>query len=37
MDVLRVAEQDYFDFRRMIVESEKQTQYLRDDIKTQCQ
>ncbi|NHB90857.1 lysis protein [Photorhabdus cinerea] len=31
------AEQDYFDLRRMIVENEKQTKYLQDYIKTQCQ
>ncbi|MCC8423265.1 lysis protein, partial [Photorhabdus thracensis] len=31
------AEQDYFDLRRMIVENEKQTKYLQEYIKTQCQ
>ncbi|WP_350305445.1 lysis protein [Photorhabdus viridis] len=31
------AEQDYFDLRRMIIENEKQTKYLREYIKTQCQ
>ncbi|NRN30579.1 lysis protein [Photorhabdus heterorhabditis] len=31
------TEQDYFDLRRMIVENEKQTKYLQDYIKTQCQ
>ncbi|MCC8375603.1 peptidase [Photorhabdus sp. HUG-39] len=31
------TEQDYFDFRRMIVENEQQTKYLQDYIKTQCQ
>ncbi|NHB89722.1 lysis protein [Photorhabdus tasmaniensis] len=31
------VEQDYFDLRRMIVENEKQTKYLQDYIKTQCQ
>ncbi|WP_445494030.1 lysis protein [Photorhabdus sp. SF281] len=31
------AEQDYFALRRMIVENEKQTKYLQEYIKTQCQ
>ncbi|MBS9427858.1 lysis protein [Photorhabdus akhurstii] len=31
------TEQDYFDFRRMIVENEQQIKYLQDYIKTQCQ
>ncbi|OCQ54629.1 Bacteriophage lysis protein [Photorhabdus australis subsp. thailandensis] len=31
------AEQDYFDLRRMIVENERQTKYLQEYIKTQCQ
>ncbi|WP_242687810.1 lysis protein [Photorhabdus stackebrandtii] len=31
------AEQDYFDLRRMIVENKKQTKYLQEYIKTQCQ
>ncbi|OCA54211.1 lysis protein [Photorhabdus namnaonensis] len=31
------TEQDYFDFRRMIVENEQQIKYLQEYIKTQCQ
>ncbi|WGM13594.1 lysis protein (plasmid) [Arsenophonus nasoniae] len=31
------ARQDYFRFREMIVENEKQTEYLQQYIKTQCQ
>ncbi|MGV8004492.1 lysis protein [Photorhabdus temperata subsp. temperata] len=31
------TEQDYFNFRRMIVENEQQIKYLQEYIKTQCQ
>ncbi|PAV02103.1 hypothetical protein CBG25_12810 [Arsenophonus sp. ENCA] len=31
------ARQDYFRLREMILENEKQTEYLQNYIKTQCQ
>nr|WP_119711278.1 lysis system i-spanin subunit Rz [Arsenophonus endosymbiont of Aleurodicus floccissimus] len=31
------AREDYFRLREMIVENEKQTEYLQQYIKTQCQ
>ncbi|WP_425393829.1 lysis system i-spanin subunit Rz [Candidatus Arsenophonus triatominarum] len=31
------ARQDYFSLREMMIENEKQTEYLQQYIKTQCQ